>query len=298
MTKVKAKAVVKKTAKKKTVQVKPVSSNKEGRVHEGEMIVFSPVNPSQSFVVASEMADDDAIEAELTGKAVESYVYSFKEGGKTVTGLTVSGVNEMARLLTKKKDSGIKIRIVPDSIKIDTNAEQEGQKGISVILIAENMLSGETAIGAKFEPFTKKGGKSGNYPNSFALEKAVSKAERNAKRKLIPEKVAIEMINKFIKTSGSTELPSQPQIGSHGFIPSTTKEIAPVDYYTKLITMIAKECNVKIINGTISKEDGKKMIEKFNDLTGSQLASFKLTQDEAKGLLFDLLNCPVFINKK
>lgn len=281
-----AKKAIKKIEKKKTA--KPV---KKGLVLGGDVIVHSPVNPTQEFVVASEFADDEAIEAELMGKAMEHYVYSFSQQGKKVTGMTVAGVNEMSRQLTKKKDSGIKIRIIPDSIKIERGVEENGEAGISVILIAENMLSGETAIGAKFEPFQKKGSK-GKYENTFALEKAVSKAERNAKRKLIPEKVAIEMIKKFVKDGSVKELApvNQQQIAS----PVKTKE---VNYLGKLITMLANESGVKISGGQMTKEDVEKMITIYNLATGENIKSLKITQQDAERMLMSYVNAPVVVNK-
>jgi len=266
----------------------------------GMMVVKSPINPGQEFVVASELADDEAIEQELLGKAMESYVYSFPQEGKTVTGLTVSGVNEISRLLTKKSNSGIKIRIVPDSINIDTKAEMEGEKGISVTLIAENMLTGETAIGAKFEPYMKKGRK-GPYKNTFSLEKAVSKAERNAKRKLIPEKAAIEMINKFVK-QGNVQQIGQPApqgrwiANSQAPMVNVQKSINEVNYLSKFIKTLAEASGIKI-NGNLTKEQVEIMIEIYNSWTGQNIKSLKVAQSTAQKYLLDLINCPSF-NKK
>ncbi len=300
----KKKAVAKKVTKK-PVKAKPVKEKKPKaqKVMRGDIVVHNPTNPSQSFVVASEFADDEAIEADLMGKAMESYVYSFCEYGckepcnhKKVTGLTVSGVNEMSRLLTKKKDSGIKIRIIPDSIKIERDVEQEGDKGVSVVLIAENMLTGETAIGAKFEPY-KKTGRKGKYDNTFALEKAVSKAERNAKRKLIPEKMAIEMIKKFVRQGAVQE------IGPAGYgQPAQISAPAPaptnnVNYIGKLIAMLAKECNIKIEGGNVTKDQLELMIQKFNDYTGQNIKSFKVGPQTAQRLLIDFVNSPIMLNK-
>jgi len=290
-----AKKAIKKIEKKKTE--KPVKE-KKSLVLGGDVIVHNPTNPMQEFVVASEVADDEQIEAELMGKAMEHYVYSFCEYGckehcnhKRVTGMTVAGVNEMSRQLTKKKDSGIKIRIVPDSIKIERGVEENGEQGVSVILIAENMLTGETAIGAKFEPFQKTGRK-GKYPNTFALEKAVSKAERNAKRKLIPEKVAIEMIKKFVKSGNVQPLApiNQRQIAG----PVKTKE---VNYLGKLITMLADEAGVKISGGQMTKEDVEKMITIYNLATGENIKSLKVSQSDAERMLMSYVNAPVVVNK-
>jgi len=306
-----AKTKVAKKAIKKITKTKPVKATKASKpvkeikqlkpraqkAMRGDIVVHSPINPGQEFVVASEFADDEAIEAELMGKAMDSFVYSFPQEGKTVTGLTVSGVNEMSRLLTKKKDSGIKIRIVPDSIRIERDVEMEGIKGVSVTLIAENMLTGETGIGAKFEPYSKTG-KKGKYANTFALEKAVSKAERNAKRKLIPEKVAIEMIKKFVQQGAVREI--GPGNGQAGYNQLPAQQPAPVqnniNYIGKLVTMLARECNIKI-EGDITKEQLSAMIQKFNDYTGQNIRSLKVGPQTAQRLLLDFVNSPIMLSK-
>lgn len=276
----------KEVAKKATKKIK-------NEVLNGDVIVHNPTNPTQEFIVASEMADDEAIEAELMGKAMEHYVYSFQQDGKPVTGMTVAGVNEISRLLTKKKDSGIKIRVIPDSIKVDRNVEENGELGVSVMLIAENMLTGETAIGAKFEPY-KKNGRKGVYDNSFALEKAVSKAERNAKRKLIPEKVAIEMIKKFVKQGNVQALPQPVQPVNRV---RTQVNNDSVDYLTKLVAMLAKEAGVKISN-QMTTEDWRDLVVLFNEYTGLNIKSLRVNQSTAQRYLMEFINCPIMVNKK
>ena len=290
----KAKKVVKKTTKKPITKKKKTTKTQKAKTVKKDdmMIVHNPANPTQEFIVASEWADDDAIEDELMGKAMEHYVYKFPQKGKDVTGLTVAGVNEMSRLLTRKKDSGIKIRIVPDSIKIDTNVVMDGEAGVSVTLLAENMLSGETAIGAKFEQF-KKTGRNGKYDNTFPMEKAVSKAERNAKRKLIPEKVAVEMIKKFVcKESNVKQLAPVP----NHFRPRAKAQPVDVDYLSKLIAMLANESDVKI-DGQITKYQLGEMIETFNRYTGQTIKSLKVAQSTAQKYLMDFINSPTIIGK-
>jgi len=289
----KKKEVAKKAIKKttKTKKEEKVLKPKQEALS-GDIVVHNPTNPTQEFVVASEFADDEAIEAELMGRAMEHYVYSFKQDGKQVTGMTVAGVNEMSRQLTKKKDSGIKIRIVPDSIKIERDVEEGGVKGVSVILLAENMLSGETAIGAKFEPY-KKTGRNGEYDNTFALEKAVSKAERNAKRKLIPEKMAIEMIKKFVKQGNVQALPPANQQPAQVQAPQNNN----VDYLSKLITMLAREAGVKISDKTTERE-WRDILNLFNEYTGLNIKSLKVNQQTAQKYLMDFVNCPIMVNKK
>ena len=43
-----------------------------------------------------DQVDDQAIVEMMTGQAIQDYVYSFKQGGKTVEGLTLAGINEAA----------------------------------------------------------------------------------------------------------------------------------------------------------------------------------------------------------
>jgi len=83
-------------------------------------------------------------------------------------------------------------------MKVERDVSYDGVLGIEVRVLAVNLIDGTSAWGIKFEPY-KKTGRNGNYENTFAVEKALSKAERNAKRKLIPETVATKMIEKMIK---------------------------------------------------------------------------------------------------
>ena len=183
-----------------------------------DIVVISPVDPSASFVVASELADDSMIESELMGEVLPFFIYQFCEGRpackseqlaagqcthKKTTGMSVKGVNEVVRRLNRDKKSGYNIRLHPDHMRIERDVEQDGEKGVSVTVYAENMLDGNSAWGTKFEPY-KKTGKNGKYANTFATEKALSKAERNAKRKLIPETAAAKMIEKMV--SGGHEV--------------------------------------------------------------------------------------------
>lgn len=287
----KATPALKKPAKKKEVKKKE-KKVKKTKPETGLVVVTNPTNPSQQFMVSSELADDDAIEAELMGRAMENYVYSFSEKGKTVTGMTVAGVNEMSRQLTKNPKSGIKIRIVPDSIKIEQNVGMGNDLGVSVYLIAENMLTGETAIGTKFEPY-KKTGKNGSYTNTFALEKAVSKAERNAKRKLIPEKVAIEMIKKFVQKGNVQEISEHR---ADYFAPVESLPESPkINYLAKLLSTLAREAGIN--HKQITKPDLEKMLDLFNLYTGGSLQSLRVSDNEAKNLLNEFLNCPKMMKK-
>ena len=188
------------TAKKKAV--KKVAKKRIKR--EATRIVISPVT-NASFVVASEIADDQIIEKELLGTVLPYFVYEYKDReGETIRGLTFKGVSEVIRRLNTDKKSGYKIRLNPDQLKIERDIEQNGEKGVAVTVFAENLIDANSAWGSKFEAYEKEDRFGKKYTVGFPLEKALSKAERNAKRKLIPQKVVILMIEKFIKENPET----------------------------------------------------------------------------------------------
>lgn len=186
-----------KVVRKKVVVRKPKS-----------ITMYSPASPELRIVVASELADDDIIEREMMGEVLPYFIYRFTQDKKEVIGLTVKGVNEVVRRLGKDPRSGSKIRINPQYLLKD-ECEREGEKGIEVSVFAEDLVIGNSAWGIKFEPYYKSG-KNGRYKNTFAVEKALSKAERNAKRKLIAEPLAMTMIKKIMKLEPETVKQIQP----------------------------------------------------------------------------------------
>ncbi len=223
------------------------------------MVVQSPVNPSMQFIVASELADDEMIVNQLTGQVLPHYIFSFKDGtGHEQKGLSVFGVRESVRLLNKNPKSGSKIRLNPAYMNIDRNVEQNGQKGVEVRVFAEDLLTGSGAWGIKFEPYQKKG-RNGLYENKFATEVALSKAERNAMRKLIPEKAAIAMIDKMIKSNGKEIVkPIEPP-----------KDIIKEKNDFALARKMIEECkNLKVLDSWVAKikESKKYEVEEKQDL--------------------------------
>ena len=200
----------KKTTKKKVATAKKpyIPKKQVRRTPPKSRTIQSPISPSTAIVVASEFADDAIIEAEMMGNVLPYFIYSFEQDGKEIVGLTVKGVNEVVRRLGKDAKSGSKIHMNP-AYMIKEEVERDGVKGIEISVFAEDLISGNSAWGIKFEPF-KKTGKRGEYTNTFATEKALSKAERNAKRKLIPEVLATKMIEKLMKENPDNVQKIQP----------------------------------------------------------------------------------------
>lgn len=196
---------MKKHKKKKHAYPHHLSGNKKHRKlfqrdvkNDGMMKIVSPIDKSQQFYVATEQADDAQIANELIGTLADKYAYSFEQEGKKVTGLSTAGVREVVRHINKNSKK-IGMKLVLDRERFDIKeTEQNGQKGIQVVAWALDMITGMPYPGTKFEPYVKTGRK-GTYANTFALEKATSKAIRNAFRGLFPEKVVVDLIAGFEK---------------------------------------------------------------------------------------------------
>jgi hypothetical protein len=140
------------------------------------------------------------IEAEILGRVLPHFIYKFTDKtGNEIKGLSLNGVRETVRRLNRNQGSGHKIRISPERPIINRDVEQNNQKGIEVMVYAEDLQSGGGAWGSKFEPYVKVGKGGRTYENKFALETGLSKAQRNAQRALIPEKIVTEMIDKLAK---------------------------------------------------------------------------------------------------
>lgn len=145
-------------------------------------------------------ADDDIILAEMSGKIIDKFVYEFKDGGGTVVGLTVAGVNNTVRMFATQgevirvednpsiiqDDEFYHVVVKASRYRIERNNEGEPRE----ILL-------DTAFGSKRQgkKFRTRHGKILN--DTFAFEKAVSKAQRNAKRMLLPEDFIVSMIELY-----------------------------------------------------------------------------------------------------
>lgn len=200
--------MTKKIKKKTPAKKKPaVKKAKKPKLPSGMIQMTSPVDPDVSFYVAQEIADDKAIEQELLGAAVATMVYEFEQDGEMINGLSLSGVREVVRLLNRNPKSGHKIRISPNPPTITRDLEQGGQRGIEVMIYAEDLVTGSGMWGSKFEPYKKSdpNAQGSTYENKFAFEVALSKAQRNAMRSLLPETVINEMIELFKQQKGATE---------------------------------------------------------------------------------------------
>lgn len=129
-----------------------------------------------------EKRDEEQIIASMRGEIVRSWVYSFTYQGRTVTNLSYAGVKEAIR-----RRGNIDIYPCPccnKPVHID-ETDEEIRALIRVWDLNNNVKFLGAASARKKEPFP------------WVL--AVNKAERNAFRKLLPEKQIALLIEQWLK---------------------------------------------------------------------------------------------------
>ena len=143
-----------------------------------------PVNPNEEIEMSTELTliDDKSIIADMQGHAIEEYVYSFKQGGRNVQGLTLAGINEAAN-----RRGGLEITEIQYKETEDT---------WQAVAKALDTVTGSSRYGACEQP-KKMGAKS----DPFAFTKAIHKAQRNALKQLIPLPVIKEVLNHYLEKS-------------------------------------------------------------------------------------------------
>jgi hypothetical protein len=145
-----------------------------------------------------DMADEQAIEKEFEGigeispEKAKSLVYVISDFPPA---LSILGVREIIRSLCYR--GKIKYRIKNKEVILD-------EKNVYVNLTIHEKLSGQEYVGAA----------QCEKNDRFAIVKAVNKAERNALRKLLPEKEMAKFIAKFMKEGKVRKLPSVARPGS------------------------------------------------------------------------------------
>lgn len=132
------------------------------------------------------MKDDEQVLAKIRGQFLEEFVYSFPvKGGGKVTGLSWTGVKEIARRQGHISVEDIKVTETPDTYRVLAKAK-DVQRNVTMFGIAEQAKKMQLRTGERQEDL-------------HALSKCVSRSQRNAIRALIPEATIKAMINLYIE---------------------------------------------------------------------------------------------------
>ena len=128
--------------------------------------------PPQAYEIM-EARDEAQILAEIQGQILEEMVYSFRVGGREVTGISWVGIKEIARRYGK--------------IDVDLIQLLDSPEGYTVIVKAKDIEKGNGMLGVSTQAKIMQLKNKETQIDQFALQKALSKAQRNAIRALIPE---------------------------------------------------------------------------------------------------------------
>jgi hypothetical protein len=149
-----------------------------------------PVQPQENIepYVSFEKRDENQIVKEMQGETtlIEEYVYSFKQGNRTITSLSYAGVKEMVR-----RRGNFKI--------LDVQTE-ETDKTIRARVIIRDLNNNVEFIGASETEKEK----------AFAYVLTLNKAERNAFMKAMPVKLLADMVNNFLHSATPQPAPQAP----------------------------------------------------------------------------------------
>jgi len=141
-----------------------------------------------------ERRDEEQILAEIQGRVIEEMVYSFRSGGRTVTGLSWVGVKEIARRYGQVDVDLVEIRDTPEAWVAVVKA-RDRERGTGILGVSTQAKVMDTREGPR--------------PDPFALQKAMSKAQRNAIRALIPETFIKTVVQEWLEMQGRA--PRRPQ---------------------------------------------------------------------------------------
>lgn len=172
-----------------------------------------PRKQSEALVTINEAAlysamdklDTDIIMKQLektTDKTPFDLAYMFRlKNGKTMSGLSIAGIQDAVRRMAAQGEC---LRAVsPASIQV-VQVPDEGTFVNASIIVSRfvyrrvkgrvQQVELDSATGSKSEPRYIELKKGGSMKDRFWMEKAISKAERNAKRKLIPGDVKARVL--------------------------------------------------------------------------------------------------------
>ena len=196
-----------------------------------------------------DQVDDQAIVEMMTGQSIQDYVYSFKQGGKTVEGLTLAGINEAAN-----RRGGIQVG--------DLEYEEREHSWFATVK-ATDTVTGSSRYGAYEQPK-----RMGNRDDPHAFTKAIHKAQRNAVKQLLPVTVIKEVLNFYLhqQVGGETAQMGLP----------TAASTSKISNAQKAAFSIATKLEGKLEEQNITKSDfwnyvkRRYAVESRNDMTEMQ----------------------------
>jgi len=158
-------------------------------IEAGPGLIVLQKTPEEERAEIMDRMDEKQIITEISGeireRVLEKYFYKFEHQGRTVIGLSYEGVKAIVRRMGHIKTELLKL--------------EERDYGWLAVVKATDVKRNLDAIGAFYQPkffFPSK------QPNPFAATLALVKAQRDAWRHFISERVITETYREWLKTYG------------------------------------------------------------------------------------------------
>lgn len=186
----------------------------------GRALVVSDPFDSLERLVVMDRHDEQLMMQELQGRVLDVMLYSFEQAGETLTDLSVQGVYECVRVMNAT--GKVRIHIAEESLRIETSTEDVGSGPedcwIATVYATDPrtgfgqfgtfVQSKRTALTASKAAYRKqkrtRDGKAhgvaddNTVANPFARQIALNKAQRNALRAMIPERIRQALIAQYL----------------------------------------------------------------------------------------------------
>jgi hypothetical protein len=148
--------------------------------------------------------DEAQIVAALEGRYLDDFVYEVDSGGDKVVGLSWIGIQEASRAY-----GGIQCRILE---------ERETKTHVIVTVEAKDMKTGSARVGRSRQALLRRLPSGKLQMDPFGDVKAISKAQRNAIRQLLPQVLMKQWIDRY--RSRDNEKPENKQSDNQATTPS------------------------------------------------------------------------------
>lgn len=180
-----------------TPEVVDAEAVEESKPLPKDLVVRGAAVDDQAVYRVFDRHDEEQILDELVGRQLATMVYSYGSGANKVTDLSYVGVLETVRTLNARGATRIEVAADP---RPEFEEAMEGEEAYVVCTVyARDTLNGGGGWGTASQSKRMKLKNGNMVPDSFARNKALSKASRNAEKTLIPEEFKQLLIARFLK---------------------------------------------------------------------------------------------------
>ena len=176
--------------------------------------------------------DEEQILAEIKGNIITEMFYSFRISGKEVTGISWVGTKEIARKYGNVQMDFIDLKDMENEYMAIVRATdtRTGTGMLGTSIQSKQMEIHDLDNNGKW--LKDENGKYVTHlgPDKFASTKAISKAQRNAIRAIIPERFLIEMYAQFKKGGKPEKLESRKRVDAEAKPTVSTEPKGPIKH--------------------------------------------------------------------